>query len=129
MLAEFGPAARDFIFMARDNRLNLWKVEPQKQRHTYVEKNHLAHSYTCLSWRHGNNGSLLLLLRPRWLDSSLLFRRGFGSGNIVRVRPRRRLGCNSFMTLFIVLDHDACTVGYHMYVASWLRTRDNVVFM
>ena len=49
------------MYAGGDNRLSLWDVDTKKRRHVYVEKNHLSHSYTCISWRHGKKDSLGLL--------------------------------------------------------------------
>ena len=50
--------SNSFIHISNDNRVHLWDTDTRKERRTYVEKQHLAHSYTCSSWRSGNKENL-----------------------------------------------------------------------
>ena len=50
--------SNSFIHISNDNRVHLWDTDTRKERRTYVEKQHLAHSYTCSSWRSGKKENL-----------------------------------------------------------------------
>jgi len=50
MLSSFSKDGSDFLFCTSDNRIALWDMHKNKRRQLYVEKKHLAHSYTCLAW-------------------------------------------------------------------------------
>lgn len=43
--------SRNFIHISNDNRLHLWDSDTRKEKHSFVEKHHLSHSYTCSSWQ------------------------------------------------------------------------------
>jgi WD40 repeat protein len=47
-----------FIHISHDNRIHLWDTDTRKERRTYVEKQHLSHTYTCSSWRAGKRDNL-----------------------------------------------------------------------
>jgi len=58
-LSAFSKDGNDFLLCTSDNRIALWDIQKSKRRHLYVEKKHLAHSYTCLAWhRDADLGSL-----------------------------------------------------------------------
>ena len=50
--------SNSFIFVSKDNRVHLWDTDTCKERRTYVEKQNLAHFYTCSSWRAGKKENL-----------------------------------------------------------------------
>ena len=47
-----------FLHISNDNRIHLWNTDSKKELRTYVEKQHLAHSYTCSTWRAGKKDNL-----------------------------------------------------------------------
>lgn len=47
---SFGGGGQSFAHLSSDSRLHLWDVASKKLKKTYVEKNHLTHSFTCFSW-------------------------------------------------------------------------------
>jgi WD40 repeat protein len=49
---------KTFLHISDDNRIHLWKTATGKEREGYIDKNHLAHSFTCLTWIEGANQSL-----------------------------------------------------------------------
>ena len=41
---------KHFLVISSDNRLRLWDTIGHKEKHCFVEKQHLSRSYTCLAW-------------------------------------------------------------------------------
>lgn len=56
--AAFDAKSKTFAVLSQDNRLHLWDVETRKEKKSYVDKNHLSHSYTCFSWKQGKKDKL-----------------------------------------------------------------------
>jgi WD40 repeat protein len=50
--------SKSFIHVSRDNRIQLWDTDTRREKLSYVERNNLAHSYTCSAWRCGKNDKL-----------------------------------------------------------------------
>jgi WD40 repeat protein len=50
--------SKSFIQISNDNRVSLWDTDTRKEKRTYVEKQHLSHSYTCSSWISGKKDNL-----------------------------------------------------------------------
>ena len=50
-LSTFSVQAKLFANISKDNRLQLWDAGTRQERRTYVEKQHLAHSYICFAWK------------------------------------------------------------------------------
>lgn len=47
-----------FIHVSNDNRIHLWDTATSRELRTYVEKQHLSHSYTCSVWKAGKKDNL-----------------------------------------------------------------------
>lgn len=58
ILSTYGPKGRDFTYISSDNRVSLWDTDINVRRHTYIEKQHLSHKYTCSAWHHGKKAEL-----------------------------------------------------------------------
>lgn len=58
MLTSLSAVSKSYIVISKDNRLHLWDTDTRKEKRSYVEKNHLAHSYTCLDWLQINHDNL-----------------------------------------------------------------------
>ena len=56
--AAFDAKSKTFAVLSQDNRLHLWDVESKKEKKSYVDKNHLSHSYTCFTWKQGKKDKL-----------------------------------------------------------------------
>lgn len=56
--AAFDAKSKTFAVLSQDNRLHLWDVDSRKEKKSYVDKNHLSHSYTCFSWKQGKKDKL-----------------------------------------------------------------------
>jgi WD40 repeat protein len=48
--SSFGSRGQIFAQLSSDSRLHLWDVASKKAVKSYVDKNHLTHSFTCYSW-------------------------------------------------------------------------------
>lgn len=46
----FNSVLKLFVHISSDNRIHFWEVDTCKLRRVYLEKNHLAHVYTCCAW-------------------------------------------------------------------------------
>ena len=55
--ASFGSSGQSFAHLSSDNRLHLWDVASKKLKKSYVEKNHLTHSFTCYNWKSSKDTS------------------------------------------------------------------------
>ena len=55
---HFGLGSKSFAHISADNRIHLWDVVTRQEKRAYMDKNHLAHSFTCFSWKHGNKDKL-----------------------------------------------------------------------
>ena len=49
---------KSFIFVTKDNRIHLWDTDSRREKHSYVEKNHLSHNYVCCCWKQVKQDSL-----------------------------------------------------------------------
>ena len=50
-ISTFRLNAKSFINISSDNRLHLWDIDTRQEKRSYVERNHLEHTYTCFaSW-------------------------------------------------------------------------------
>lgn len=47
----FGSSSQAFVHLSKDSRVHLWDVASKKERKSYVDKNHLTHSFSCYAWR------------------------------------------------------------------------------
>jgi U3 small nucleolar RNA-associated protein 5 len=47
---QFSKNNKYYLTIANDNRLRIYDVDSHKERHCYVEKHHLNHSYLCTAW-------------------------------------------------------------------------------
>lgn len=53
--STFSVGLKVFANISKDNRIHLWDVETQKEKKgSYVDKNHLSHSFTCFAWNKAN---------------------------------------------------------------------------
>ena len=50
--------ANSYIYVSADNRVHLWDTNTTKELRTFVEKQHLSHSYTCTTWKEGKKNNL-----------------------------------------------------------------------
>ena len=50
-LSELSRVSRSFVSISSDNRIHLWDTDTRKEKRSFVEKNHLQHSYNCYSWK------------------------------------------------------------------------------
>lgn len=50
-MACLSSSSKLMTIVSRDNRIHLWDTGIRKEKRVYVEKNHLAHKYTCTDWR------------------------------------------------------------------------------
>lgn len=41
---------KTYIHVSTDNRVHVYDVDTNKERHVFTEKQHLAHTYTCSAW-------------------------------------------------------------------------------
>lgn len=48
--SSFGNRGQIFAQLSSDSRLHLWDVASKKSVKSYVDKNHLTHSFTCYAW-------------------------------------------------------------------------------
>ena len=53
-----GNESKSFLHVSADNRIHLWDTDTSNERRSYVEKNNLAHSYTCSCWKAGKKDNL-----------------------------------------------------------------------
>lgn len=51
---NFSQDGKHYINVSKDNRLQLWDTESSKSKRSYVEKQHLAHSYLSFAWNQKN---------------------------------------------------------------------------
>lgn len=58
MASKLSQSTKSFVTVSADNRIHLWDTDTRKEKKTYVEKNHLAHSYTCSDWKQTSANSL-----------------------------------------------------------------------
>lgn len=47
----FGSSSQTFVHLSKDSRVHLWDVASKKERKSYVDKNHLTHSFTSYAWK------------------------------------------------------------------------------
>ena len=50
--------SKSFLHISADNRIRVYDTDTSRERGSYVEKNNLAHSYTCSSWKPGKKDTL-----------------------------------------------------------------------
>lgn len=48
--SSFSSGGQIFAQLSSDSRLHLWDVASKKAMKSYVDKNHLTHSFTCYAW-------------------------------------------------------------------------------
>eukprot|EP01041_Mallomonas_annulata_P003081 gene3081-6040_t len=49
--SSFGSIGKIFLTASKDNRLQLWDAETAQEKRSYVEKQHLSHSYLSYCWK------------------------------------------------------------------------------
>jgi WD40 repeat protein len=54
----FGKGGKYYLSISLDNRIKLIDVQTGTEKHSFVEKHHLSHSYTCCSWGQKNKDDL-----------------------------------------------------------------------
>lgn len=55
VLAKF---SKSYVTVSNDNKVHLWETDSKKEKRSYVEKNHLSHSYTCVDWKQTEKNNL-----------------------------------------------------------------------
>lgn len=51
----FGSSWKQFLTVTHDNRICLFDAETKVEKRSFVEKDHLTHSYTCFHWLGGKS--------------------------------------------------------------------------
>ena len=51
----FGSSSKQFLTVTHDNRVCLFDAETKTEKRSFVEKDHLTHSYTCFDWLGGKS--------------------------------------------------------------------------
>lgn len=67
--AVFGSSSQTFVHLSKDSRVHLWDVASKKEKKSYVDKNHLTHSFSCYAWKNASKD-----------NSSELFVAGYSDG-------------------------------------------------